>query len=161
MGLYEEALKVMPGGVNSPVRSMAAIGRDPIFIERGKGAELIDTEGNHYVDWVCSWGPLIAGHAHPDVVEAVRRAAERGTSYGAPTAAEIELAECLDPEQEKSLRNALAELDQRAFDSCDIGLKKISLCYDPTRTSKKELLQLIKQAGGTPEHIESEGSPLL
>jgi hypothetical protein len=76
-------------------------------------------------------------------------------------AAEIELAESLDPEQEKSLRDALAELDQRAFDSCDIGLKKISLCYDPTRTSKKELLQLIKQAGGTPEHVESEGSPLL
>jgi glutamate-1-semialdehyde 2,1-aminomutase len=92
MGLYEEALKVMPGGVNSPVRSMAAIGRDPIFIEQGEGAELVDTDGNRYVDWVCSWGPLIAGHAHPAVVEAVKRAAERGTSYGAPTAAEIELA---------------------------------------------------------------------
>ena len=95
MGLYEEALKVMPGGVNSPVRSMAAIGRDPIFIERGEGAELIDTDGNRYVDWVCSWGPLIAGHAHPDVVAAVKRAAERGTSYGAPTAAEVELAEAI------------------------------------------------------------------
>ena len=76
-------------------------------------------------------------------------------------ATEIELAESLDAEQEKSLRDALAELDQHAFDSCDIGLKKISLCYDPTRTSKKELLQLIKQAGGTPKHIESESSPLL
>jgi glutamate-1-semialdehyde 2,1-aminomutase len=92
-GLYEEALRVMPGGVNSPVRSMAAIGRDPIFIERGEGAELVDTDGNRYVDWVCSWGPLIAGHAHPDVVDAVTRAAERGTSYGAPTKAETELAE--------------------------------------------------------------------
>jgi glutamate-1-semialdehyde 2,1-aminomutase len=92
MGLYEEALKVMPGGVNSPVRSMSAIGRDPIFIERGEGAELVDTDGNRYVDWVCSWGPLIAGHAQPDVVAAVQRAAERGTSYGAPTAAEVELA---------------------------------------------------------------------
>ena len=91
-GLYEEALKVIPGGVNSPVRSMAAIGRDPIFIERGEGAELVDTDGNRYVDWVCSWGPLIAGHAHPDVVDAVKRAAERGTSYGAPTVAETELA---------------------------------------------------------------------
>jgi len=94
-GLYEEALKVIPGGVNSPVRSMAAIGRDPIFIERGEGAELVDTDGKRYVDWVCSWGPLIAGHAHPDVVDAVKRAAERGTSYGAPTAAETELAQAI------------------------------------------------------------------
>jgi hypothetical protein len=76
-------------------------------------------------------------------------------------AAEIELAKSLDPEQEKSLRDALAELDQSAFDSCDIGPKKISLCYDPTRTSKEELLQLIKQAGGKLEHIASESSPLL
>jgi glutamate-1-semialdehyde 2,1-aminomutase len=72
---------------------MSAIGRDPIFIERGEGAELVDTDGKRYVDWVCSWGPLIAGHAHPEVVAAVQRAAERGTSYGAPTRAEIELAE--------------------------------------------------------------------
>jgi glutamate-1-semialdehyde 2,1-aminomutase len=92
MGLFEEALKVMPGGVNSPVRSMAAIGRDPIFIERGEGAHLVDTDGKRYVDWVCSWGPLIAGHAHPDVVAAVQAAAARGTSYGAPTEREIRLA---------------------------------------------------------------------
>jgi glutamate-1-semialdehyde 2,1-aminomutase len=92
MGLFEEAQKVMPGGVNSPVRSMAAIGRDPIFIERGEGAELVDTDGNRYVDWVCSWGPLIAGHAHPDVVAAVQEAAAKGTSYGAPTEREIVLA---------------------------------------------------------------------
>jgi glutamate-1-semialdehyde 2,1-aminomutase len=71
---------------------MAAIGRDPIFIERGQGAELVDVDGNSYVDWVCSWGPLVAGHAHPDVVAAVRDAVGRGTSYGAPTAAEVELA---------------------------------------------------------------------
>ena len=92
-GLYEEAQKVIPGGVNSPVRSMAAIGRDPIFIERGEGAELVDTDGKRYVDWVCSWGPLIAGHAHPEVVAAVQEAAARGTSYGAPTVREIELAQ--------------------------------------------------------------------
>jgi glutamate-1-semialdehyde 2,1-aminomutase len=94
-GLYEEALKVMPGGVNSPVRSMAAIGRDPIFIDHGDGAELVDVDGRRYVDWVCSWGPLIAGHAHPDVVAAVEDAAGRGTSYGAPTAAEVELARAI------------------------------------------------------------------
>jgi glutamate-1-semialdehyde 2,1-aminomutase len=83
----------MPGGVNSPVRAMRQIGREPIFIERGEGCELVDVDGNRYVDWVCSWGPLIHGHAPPDVVAAVREAAARGTSYGAATAAEVELAE--------------------------------------------------------------------
>jgi glutamate-1-semialdehyde 2,1-aminomutase len=83
----------MPGGVNSPVRAMRSIGRDhPVFIERGEGCELVDSDDNRYVDWVCSWGPLILGHAHPGVVEAVRRAAERGMSYGAPTEGEVELA---------------------------------------------------------------------
>jgi glutamate-1-semialdehyde 2,1-aminomutase len=91
--LYERALAVMPGGVNSPVRAMRQIGREPIFIERGEGCELIDVDGNRYLDWVGSWGPLILGHAHPEVVAAVRAAAARGTSYGAPTAAEVELAE--------------------------------------------------------------------
>ena len=92
--LYRRALGLMPGGVNSPVRAMRSIGRDhPVFAERGEGCELIDVDGNRYVDWVCSWGPLILGHAHPGVVEAVRGAAERGTSYGAPTEGEVELAE--------------------------------------------------------------------
>src|SRR3954468_11809468 len=94
-GLYEEAVKVIPGGVNSPVRSMAAIGRDPIFIASGEGAEIVDVDGNRYVDWVCSWGPLIAGHAHPAVVSAVQQAAAKGTSYGAPTEREIELAKAV------------------------------------------------------------------
>jgi glutamate-1-semialdehyde 2,1-aminomutase len=83
----------MPGGVNSPVRAMRQIGREPVFVERGEGCELIDVDGNRYVDWVCSWGPLIHGHAPPDVVAAVSTAAARGTSYGAATAAEVELAE--------------------------------------------------------------------
>ena len=90
--LYRRALDVLAGGVNSPVRAMRAIGRDPIFVERGSGAELIDVDGNRYVDYVCSWGPLIHGHAHPDVVAAVVAAAERGSSFGAPTAGEVELA---------------------------------------------------------------------
>jgi glutamate-1-semialdehyde 2,1-aminomutase len=71
---------------------MQAIGRDPIFVERGEGAELVDVDGNRYVDWMQSWGPLVAGHAHPAVLDAVRAAAERGTSFGAPTAAEVDLA---------------------------------------------------------------------
>jgi glutamate-1-semialdehyde 2,1-aminomutase len=91
--LYARAAGLLPGGVNSPVRAMRSIGRDyPIFIERGEGFELIDVDGHRYVDWVCSWGPLILGHAHPAVVEAVQEAAARGTSYGAPTEAEVELA---------------------------------------------------------------------
>jgi glutamate-1-semialdehyde 2,1-aminomutase len=91
--LYRRALRVLPGGVNSPVRAMQAIGRDPIFVARGAGAELVDVDGNRYVDYVCSWGPLIHGHAHPQIIEAVRAAAERGTSFGAPSAGEVELAE--------------------------------------------------------------------
>src|SRR4051812_26015047 len=90
--LYERALRLLPGGVNSPVRAMRSIGRPPVFVARGEGAELIDVDGNRYVDWVMSWGPLIAGHAHPEVVAAVTAAAGAGTSFGAPTQAEVELA---------------------------------------------------------------------
>jgi glutamate-1-semialdehyde 2,1-aminomutase len=90
--LYRRAQGLIPGGVNSPVRAMRAIGRDPIFIARGAGAELEDVDGNNYVDWVCSWGPLILGHAHPAVIAAVTSAARAGTSFGAPTAAEVQLA---------------------------------------------------------------------
>ncbi len=90
--LYERALQVLPGGVNSPVRAMRSIGRDPIFIASGEGPLIRDVDGNEYVDWVCSWGPLIAGHAHPVVVAAVADAAAHGTSFGAPTAAEVDLA---------------------------------------------------------------------
>jgi glutamate-1-semialdehyde 2,1-aminomutase len=91
--LYARAVGLLPGGVNSPVRAMRSIGREhPIFVERGEGFELIDADGHRYVDWVCSWGPLILGHANPDVVAAVQEAAARGTTYGAPTEGEIELA---------------------------------------------------------------------
>jgi glutamate-1-semialdehyde 2,1-aminomutase len=90
--LLDVARGLIPGGVNSPVRAMHAIGRAPIFVDRGEGCELIDVDGNRYVDWVCSWGPLILGHADPDVVAAVSDAAGRGTSYGAPTPGEVDLA---------------------------------------------------------------------
>jgi glutamate-1-semialdehyde 2,1-aminomutase len=89
---YRRARDLIPGGVNSPVRAMRAIGREPIFIDRGEGAELLDVDGNRYVDYVCSWGPLIAGHAHPRVLAAVNEAATKGTSFGAPTPGEVELA---------------------------------------------------------------------
>ncbi|MBM3666871.1 MAG: glutamate-1-semialdehyde-2,1-aminomutase [Actinobacteria bacterium] len=90
--LYKRALQVLPGGVNSPVRAMRSIGRDPVFIERGEGPHVWDADGNRYVDWVCSWGPLILGHAHPKVVAAVEAAAAGGTSFGAATEGEVELA---------------------------------------------------------------------
>ena len=90
--LYDRALGLLPGGVNSPVRAMRSIGRDPIFIAAGNGATITDVDGNEYIDYVCSWGPLILGHAHPDVVAAVTDAAGRGTTFGAPTEAEVALA---------------------------------------------------------------------
>ena len=83
----------MPGGVNSPVRSFRSVGGEPFFVDRGEGAYLYDTEGRRYADYVLSWGPLILGHAHPVVTEALERQLGRGTSYGAPTEAEVELAE--------------------------------------------------------------------
>jgi glutamate-1-semialdehyde 2,1-aminomutase len=91
--IYRRALTLLPGGVNSPVRAMRSIGRAPIFVAAGQGSKIVDVDGNEYVDWVSSWGPLILGHAHPDVVIAVTQAAERGTTFGAPTEAEVELAE--------------------------------------------------------------------
>ena len=91
--LFQRAQQVLPGGVNSPVRAMRQIGRDPIFIESGKGCEVTDRDGNTYIDWIVSWGPLILGHADPDVIAAVNDAASRGTTFGAATEAEVDLAE--------------------------------------------------------------------
>jgi glutamate-1-semialdehyde 2,1-aminomutase len=93
--LFNRAQLVIPGGVNSPVRAFKAVGGVPLFLQRGRGAQVWDADGNSYVDYVGSWGPLIAGHAHPEVVKAVERAAGRGLSFGAPTEAEVELAELL------------------------------------------------------------------
>ena len=91
--LFRRALELTPGGVNSPVRAMKAVGLDePFFVERGEGANLFDVEGNRYLDWVMSWGPLLLGHAEPETVEAVREAALQGASFGAPTEREVELA---------------------------------------------------------------------
>jgi len=91
--LYRRALELIPGGVNSPVRAMRAVGLDePVFMRRGEGAYIEDVDGNRYVDWVMSWGPLLFGHADPETLAAVVDAAERGTTFGAPTEAEVELA---------------------------------------------------------------------
>ncbi len=92
VGLYHRALEVIPGGVNSPVRAFKAIGVPPSFIERAKGSKIFDVDGNEYIDYVGSWGPMILGHAHPKVVAALKKVISKGTSYGAPTVLEVELA---------------------------------------------------------------------
>ena len=91
--LFKRANEFIPGGVNSPVRAFRAVGGNPVFIDRAKGSKIYDVDGNVYIDFVLSWGPLILGHAHPKVVNALKKAVEKGTSYGAPTALEITLAE--------------------------------------------------------------------
>jgi glutamate-1-semialdehyde 2,1-aminomutase len=93
--LFEKSQRVIPGGVNSPVRAFRSVGGTPLFVSRGDGACVWDADGRRYVDYVGSWGPLVLGHAHPQVVNAVREAASRGLSFGAPTEAELEMAELL------------------------------------------------------------------
>jgi len=91
--LFEHAKKVIPGGVNSPVRAFRGVGGTPLFIKRASGATITDADSREYIDYVGSWGPMILGHAHPRVIAAIQEAATSGTSYGAPTRLEIELAE--------------------------------------------------------------------
>ena len=93
--LFQESQKVIPGGVNSPVRAFRAVGGTPVFFQRGKGAYLYDVDGKEYVDYVGSWGPMILGHAHPEVIQAVQRVAENSLSFGAPTETELEMAQLL------------------------------------------------------------------
>ncbi len=93
--LFEEAKKYMPGGVNSPVRAFKSVGGEPFFVERGKGSRIYDVDGNEYIDYVCSWGPLILGHAHPEVIEFVKEVSEKGTSFGIPNPLEVELAKAV------------------------------------------------------------------
>ena len=102
--LFNHAQLTTPGGVNSPVRAFKSVGGTPLFFQRGKGPLVWDADGNSYIDYVGSWGPLICGHAHPDVVRAVQQAAERGLSFGAPTEAEVDMADVL--------RKLMPSLDQ-------------------------------------------------
>ena len=92
IALFREAQALLPGGVDSPVRAFRAVGGQPLFIDHGAGAYIVDVDGNRYVDYVMSWGPLILGHAHPEVVAALQTAVAKGTSYGAPSPLESELA---------------------------------------------------------------------
>mgnify|MGYP002624240814 CR=1 FL=1 len=96
LAAFREAKRFMPGGVNSPVRSFGSVNSNPPFIARGAGSHIFDIDGNEYIDYVLSWGPLILGHAHPQVVDALKRAVERGTTYGAPTELETTLAKLVN-----------------------------------------------------------------
>ena len=93
--LFEASRQRIPGGVNSPVRAFGSVGRTPLFIDHAKGSRIADVDGNEYIDYVCSWGPGILGHAHPEVIEAVKEACEKGLTYGAPTEKELVLAEMI------------------------------------------------------------------
>jgi glutamate-1-semialdehyde 2,1-aminomutase len=140
---YERALELLPGGVNSPVRAMRSIGRDPIFVARGEGAELIDVDGNRYVDWVMSWGPLIAGHARPEVVSAVSAAAAAGTSFGAPTEAEVDLA------AEVVARIPSAEMVRMTSSGTEASMSAIRLARAVTGRDK-----IVKFAGAYHGHVD-------
>jgi glutamate-1-semialdehyde 2,1-aminomutase len=142
--LYGRASELIPGGVNSPVRAMGSIGRQhPIFIERGEGCELVDVDGHRYVDWVCSWGPLILGHADPDVVEAVVEAARRGTSFGAPTEGEVHLA------AEVCERFASVEMMRMVSSGTEASMSAIRLARAATGRVK-----LLKFAGAYHGHVD-------
>ena len=93
--LFERAKQLIPGGVNSPVRAFRSVGRNPLFITRASGSNVWDADGNEFVDYVGTWGPAILGHAHPRVIEAIKKAATDGTSFGAPTELEVRMAELI------------------------------------------------------------------
>ncbi len=141
--LYERALKVLPGGVNSPVRAMRAIGRDPIFIASAQGVMLTDVDGNEYVDWVCSWGPLILGHGDPEVLAAINGAAVRGTTFGAPTEGEVALAETV------AARIPSVEMMRMTSSGTEAAMSAIRLARAVTGRTK-----LLKFAGAYHGHVD-------
>ena len=119
--LFAEAQQLIPGGVNSPVRAFRSVGGQPRFIKRAKGARLYDVDGNSYIDYVLSWGPMILGHAAPSVVSTIKRAAANGTSYGAPTELEVMLARMIHqafPSMEKGPARQLRHRGGHERDSC-------------------------------------------
>jgi glutamate-1-semialdehyde 2,1-aminomutase len=142
--LYARALKVLPGGVNSPVRAMRSIGRDPIFIAEAHGPEIVDVDGATYIDYVCSWGPMILGHADRDVVAAIERATELGTSYGAPTEVEVELAEAI------AERIASIEMVRMTSSGTEAGMSVLRLARAATGRDK-----ILKFAGAYHGHSDS------
>ncbi len=141
--LYEQAQGLLPGGVNSPVRAMRSIGRDPIFIASGQGATITDVDGNDYIDWVGSWGPLILGHADPSVVRAVMAAANRGTTFGAPTENEVTLA------AEITSRFPSVEMLRMTSSGTEASMSTIRLARAATGREK-----ILKFAGAYHGHVD-------
>jgi glutamate-1-semialdehyde 2,1-aminomutase len=141
--LFERARHLIPGGVNSPVRAFQAVGGQPRFIARGAGAYLVDVDGNRYIDYVLSWGPLIHGHAHPSVIEAITRTAAQGTSYGAPTELEVRLAQMVI--------EAMPAVEMVRFvnSGTEATMSALRLARAYTRRSK-----IIKFAGGYHGHAD-------
>ena len=135
--LFQQAKHLFPGGVNSPVRAFKAVGGTPLFFQRGDGAYLFDEDGNRYTDFVCSWGPQILGHCHPQILEAIGQAIRHGTSFGAPSAHEIQLA--------RQIREGLAGLDAAA-------LASLIIAYEPVwaigtgRTATPEMAEETQRA---------------
>ncbi|MGB9905488.1 MAG: aminotransferase class III-fold pyridoxal phosphate-dependent enzyme, partial [Desulfotomaculales bacterium] len=134
--LFAQARRYLPGGVNSPVRAFRAVGGEPVFIERAEGACLYDADGNRYIDYVCSWGPLILGHRHPEVTAALHDCVEKGTSFGAPTELEVEMAK------------TLAE----AFPSCEL----VRLVNSGTEAAMSAL-RLARACTGRPKIVKFAG----
>jgi glutamate-1-semialdehyde 2,1-aminomutase len=140
---YQRALQYLPGGVNSPVRAMRSIGRTPLFIDRAEGAEIVDVDGNRFIDYVCSWGPLIHGHAHPEILAAVQEAAVKGTTFGAPTVAEVDLAE------EVGRRVPSVEMLRMTSSGTEAAMSAIRLARAATGREK-----LLKFAGAYHGHLD-------
>jgi glutamate-1-semialdehyde 2,1-aminomutase len=142
--LFDRARARIPGGVNSPVRAFGAVGGEPFFVARGEGAYLIDTDGRRYVDYVQSWGASILGHAHPKIVEAVQKAAAAGTSFGAPTAREVELAE------EICARVPSVDKVRLVSSGTEAAMTAVRLARGATGRSK-----IVKFAGGYHGHLDA------
>ena len=141
--LFQEAQRYLPGGVDSPVRAYKAVGGTPPFIVRGQGSRLYDEDDNEFIDYVCSWGPLILGHSHPPVVEALKRAAERGTSYGAPTKLEVTLA--------KMISSAIPSIEMVRFVNSGTEATMTALRLARASTGRDKI---IKFAGGYHGHAD-------
>src|SRR3989338_9846278 len=141
--LFQEAQKYLPGGVDSPVRAYKAVGGVPPFIARGRGSRNYDEDGNRFIDYVCSWGPLILGHAHPQVVKALRAAAGLGISFGAPTELEITLA--------KMISSALPSMEMLRFVSSGTEATMTALRLARAYTKRDKI---IKFAGGYHGHSD-------
>jgi glutamate-1-semialdehyde 2,1-aminomutase len=142
--LFARAQRVIPGGVNSPVRAFRSVGGTPRFIANGQGARMTDEDGQTYLDYIGSWGPLILGHAHPDIIAAAKAAIDRGSSYGAPTAAEVELAELI------ASRYPAAEMVRAVSSGTEAGMSAIRVARGATGRSK-----IIKFAGCYHGHADA------